>query len=179
MKKAIIPLLLFCALHAGAQSYTPVDPGSTVKFTIKNFGLNVNGSFMGLQGKIVFDPANIAAASFAVSVDAFTVNTGNGSRDNHLKKEEYFNAAIYPKLNFVSVKVAPSVKAGTYSVEGNLIIKGISQRVVFPFTATPKAGGYQFSGELKINRRDFKVGGSSWVLSDELTISLNIMANKL
>jgi polyisoprenoid-binding protein YceI len=179
MIRLSISFFIFCSLHAGAQNYTPVDAGSAVKFTIKNFGLNVNGSFTGLQGKIIFDPANIAAASFVVSVHATTVNTGNGSRDNHLRKEEYFNVAGYPKLNFISTKVMPSGKAGSYTMEGNLTIKGVSKPVSFPFTASPKTGGYQFSGKFSINRRDFKVGSSSWVLSDELTVSLNISANKL
>jgi len=179
MAQLIVSLFLFCSLHLAAQNYTPADAGSDVKFTIKNFGLNVNGSFTGLQGKIIFDPVKPATASFAVSVDAGTVNTGNGSRDKHLKKDDYFNVASYPKLSFVSTKVTASGKLGVYTIEGNLTIKGKSKMVSFPFTATTAAGGYQFSGQLKINRRDFKVGGGSLVLSDELTVSLHILANKM
>lgn len=178
MKKLIIALFLFSSIHAVAQNYSPADAGSAVKFAIKNFGLTVNGSFTGIQGKIVFDPANTAAAYFAVSVDAATVNTGNGSRDKHLKKEEYFDAAGHAKLNFISAKVIAGGKAGTYYMEGALIIKGVSKNISFPFTATATANGYQFAGQFKINRRDFKVGGSSMVLSDDLTVLLNISANK-
>ena len=179
MKQIVTAIFLFCALQAGAQNYVPVDAASSVKFNIKNFGLNVTGSFTGLHGKIVFDPANYKAASFMVTVDAATVNTGNGSRDGHLKKEEYFNVAGYPKLSFVSTKITSTGKTGAYNIEGALTIKGVSKLVVFPFTATAIANGYQFAGQFKINRRDFKVGGSSLVLSDNLTVLLNISANKL
>lgn len=179
MKKIIIiSTLLFFIANVFAQSYSAVDAGSAVKFSIKNFGLTVNGSFKGLQGKIIFNADNPAASSFNVGVDAATVNTGNGSRDSHLKKEDYFNAAGHPKLNFVSVKVTGTGKAGMYNMEGNLTIKGITKLISFPFTATANAGGYLFSGQFKINRQDFKVGGSSWVLSDGLTVLLNISAQK-
>ncbi len=154
----------------------PKDEGSDVKFSIKNFGLNVTGSFKGLKGTIIFDPANLSTAAFDVSVQANTVNTGNGSRDKHLKKEDYFNVTSYPELNFTSTKISSN---GTgYSVEGILTIKGKKKTITFPFTAAAIANGYQFKGQFKINRLDFNVGSSSWVLADELTVSLNIIATK-
>ena len=96
----------FCSTDIVAQNYTAADAGSEVKFSIKNFGLNVDGSFKGLQGKIVFDPANLSTATINVSVDAATVNTGNGSRDKHLKKDDYFDVAHHTKLTFLSSKIS-------------------------------------------------------------------------
>ena len=173
-KTAIIYGLLFWGVSVFAQQHIPVDAGSDVKFSIKNFGLSVTGTLKGLQGKIIFDPANPPAASFNVTVDVATINTGNGARDKHLKKEDYFDEANHPKITFISSKVTG--KAGTYTVVGQLNIKGISKQITFPFTATAGKNSYQFAGQFTINRRDFKVGGSSWVLSDELTVTLNISA---
>ena len=178
MKQLITALILFCSLQSGAQNFAATDATSSVKFGIKNFGLNVNGSFTGLHGKIVFDPINYFRAYFMVTVDAATVNTGNGSRDSHLKKEEYFDVAGFPKLSFVSTKITSTATTGTYNMEGALTIKGVSKLVVFPFTAIATANGYQFAGQFKINRRDFKVGANSLVLSDNLTVSLSISASK-
>jgi polyisoprenoid-binding protein YceI len=90
MKRSLLILALALgANHLNAQHFTPVDEGSNVKFIIKNFGLNVTGEFKGLKGDISFDPDKLSSASFVASVDAATVNTGNGSRDRHLRKEEY------------------------------------------------------------------------------------------
>jgi polyisoprenoid-binding protein YceI len=61
---------------------------------------------------------------------------------------------------------------------GNLIIKGVSKEIKFPFKATPKDDGFLFEGEFKINRRDFKVGGNSLSLSDDVTVSLSVFAKK-
>lgn len=179
MKRLLITLWLYsCGVNLFAQNYSPVDAGSEVKFLIKNFGLNVTGSFKGLQGTVVFDPANPAAASVDVSVDAATVNTSNNARDKHLKKEEYFDVAKYPKLTFVSLKISATGKPGMYNMEGYLSIKGTAKLVSFPFTAATVANGYRLTGQFRIKRRDFKVGGGSWVLSDDLTVLLNVMAIK-
>lgn len=177
MKNLLIILLLVAAIcNVKAQEYAPTDAGSEVKFSIKNFGLNVTGSFKGLKGAIKFLPGNPAASSINVTVDAATVNTGNKARDRHLVKEEYFNATSYPTLKFVSVSI--SGKNGSYTVEGNLTIKGITKSISFPFTATATANGYRLQGQFKLNRKDFKVGGNSWVLSNDLAVSLNIAAIK-
>ncbi len=164
------------SLLPAAQTYHVTDEGSSVKFTIKNFGVGVDGSFRGLKGQIVFTPDHPGASNVQVSVDASTINTGIGSRDRHLKKEDYFDVTQFPELSFVSSTI--SGKAGAFEVQGKLTIKGTSKQISFPFTATAINGGYRFSGQFKINRRDFKVGGSSWVMSDEVTVMLNITALK-
>ena len=174
--------ILLCSLavmfNAITQTYTPTNEKQAVNFSIKNFGLIVEGSFTGLVGSIVFDPANLTAASFKVSVDASTINTGNKSRDGHLNKEEYFNTATYEKITLVSNKITNGTVSGTYIFEGILNIKGTNKSITFPFTVSPNSQGYLFSGSFKINRRDFKIGGSSLILSDNLTVMLKVSAKR-
>ena len=160
------------------QSYIPSDSGSSVKFKIKNLGVNITGSFTGLAGQIQFDPANLASSRIEATIDVNSINTGIDMRDDHLRKEEYFDAKNYPKIKFVSTKVTPSNRSGTLFVFGNLTIRNITKEISFPFKATPQESGYLFTGEFKINRRDFKVGGSSITLGDNLTVQLRVFAPK-
>jgi polyisoprenoid-binding protein YceI len=173
---AFFLFILFTGKQASAQTYIPSDNGSAVKFTIKNFGFGVDGSFKNLKGIIVFDPANIGIASFKVTVDAATVNTGNASRDGHLKKEEYFDVAKYPTISFTSSKIEKTAQG--YLATGVFAIKDKSKIVIIPFTAIPQSGGFLFTGKVQLNRRDFGVGGSSMVLSDNLNLMLTIKAQK-
>ena len=178
MKRALFfSLIIFLSASAMAQALTPVDESSKVEFKVKNFGFNVSGSFKGLKGAIEFDAANYTAAKFDVSIDANTINTDNGMRDDHLREDSYFDVKNHPRIRFVSTKVTASNKAGVLFIFGKLDIKGEEKEISFPFTATPVEGGYTFKGEFKINRRDFKVGGSS-TLSDNVTIDLDITAKK-
>ena len=151
MKKLLtgIPIVIFSFLIF-AQSYTPVDEGSKVHFVIDNFGIATGGDFTGLSGKIKFDPADLTATDFDVK--------------------------NYPRLLFKSTRITKTNKDGYLYMFGNITIKGVMKEIQFPFTATPKNGGYLFEGSFKLNRRDFNVGGRSLVLSDELTVSLSIFA---
>ncbi len=177
--RRIIILLVFIFLFSkvDAQNYLPVDEGSSIKFAIKNFGFTADGSFTGLKGNIRFDADNSIAASFAVSINAGSVNTNNQSRDKHLRKEEYFDADKYPLINFASSSIS-TTKPGLFLMHGKLTIKGITKEISFPFTAVAQNNGYLFAGSFKINRRDFTVGGSSMVLADNLELSLSIFAKK-
>lgn len=171
-------LLFFCPHIMLGQSYIPSDKGSSVTFVIKNFGLGVDGFFKNLQGSIKFNPNNPEAAIFIVTVDAATINTDNSSRDNHLKKTEYFDAAKYPKISFSSDKIEKTATVGLYVVKGKFTVKGISKSISIPFSVIAQNGGYLFNGKVVLNRRDFKVGGNSMVLSDNLTLTLNVFTQK-
>lgn len=175
-RKRLFGLLFFmgCFIALNAQNaITPQDAGSKVHFVIKNFGIKTGGDFSGLKGSIKFDPKNAATSSFDVTVSSFTIDTDNGSRDGHLRKEEYFDVKKYPTIHMVSTKVQNTVKAGRYQFNGNLTIKSTTKPIQFQFTAVEKDGGWLFtSDEIKLNRRDYGVGGSSVSMADELKLTI-------
>ena len=168
-------LFIFSGLVFG-QNFTPIDEGSKVHFVVDNFGIATGGNFKGLTGTIKYDPAQPAAADFDVSVDATTIDTDIESRDNHLKRKEYFDVKNYPKISFKSTKITKTNKDSFLYMFGNITIKGVTKEVKFPFTATSQNGGYLFEGSFKLNRRDFGVGSSSLSLSDNVTVTLSIVA---
>lgn len=161
-----------------APTYIPTDNSSSVKFKIKNLGISISGSLKGLGGNIYFDPNNLSVCGLDVTVDASSINTGIELRDDHLRKEDYFDVKNHPSMRFVSTKVTASTKPGTLFLFGNLTIKGVTKAISFPFTAIPQGNGYVFNGEFIINRRDFNIGGKSFTLADKLTVLLNVFALK-
>ncbi|WP_162915608.1 YceI family protein [Paraflavitalea soli] len=180
MVRKIVVLLAgivwFTVLHA--QTYVPVDDSSSINFSIKNLGIKVKGSFSGLQGAIVFDPAQPEKSVFEVQVSAASVNTGNEKRDDHLRQEVFFDVKNYPHIKFVSTKVVPGRKAGTFFMEGTLTIKSISLPISFPFTVTPTTGGYWLEGKLGMRRKPFLVGRTS-TISDKLTVFLRVLTKRV
>jgi polyisoprenoid-binding protein YceI len=178
LKGIFTTIAVASAIFVFSQTYTPTDEGSKVRFVIKNFGINTGGTFDGLSGSITFDPASLASASFNVSVDSKTVDTDMEARDNHLRKEEYFDVEKYPKLSFRSTKVTTTNKEGYLFMFGVITIKNVSKEISFPFKQTSKEGGILFEGEFKLNRRDFGVGGKSFSMSDDLTVELSVFAKK-
>ena len=179
MKKTAFLLtafFIYTSCITAQRILSPIDASSKVHFVIKNFGIKTGGDIKGLKGTIKFLPANLAASAFEVTVDAATIDTDNESRDEHLRKAEYFDVATYKTIQLISTKITTSSIAGRYYMFANLTIKGVTKPIEFGFGATPKDGGYVFDGEFKINRRNFGVGGSSVSLSDNLTVSLSVLA---
>ena len=170
-----IILLQLIAVMSFSQ-YKVTDEGSTVKFKIKNFGLETGGSFSGLQGTISFDPNDLKTAKIDLSVDANSVNTDNNMRDNHLREEGYLDVKQYPRIKFVSTGITVDNNAH-FTATGQITIKGTTKDISIPFTTVAKDGGYQFVGEFRLNRKDFKVGGGS-TISNGLTVQFNLLAGK-
>ncbi|MEQ1799359.1 MAG: YceI family protein [Lacibacter sp.] len=177
MKNYLFLSFLLVTSFARAQSFIPVEKGSAVKFEINNFGFNVDGTFKEIFGSIQFDEGNLSGSSFNVTVNSNTVNTNNSTRDKHLRGEDYFNVTAFPVIRIVSTRIAKSTTPGYFVFFGKLTIKGISQDIVFPFKAVEEGGAYSFTGELKIKRRDFNIGGTNSI-SNDLKVVLNVLTEK-
>ena len=170
-------VVCFLSTSALAQPLVPVAERSTVQFVISNLGFDVTGMFSGLQGTILFDENNLSSSSFNVTVQASSVNTGNNTRDKHLRGADYFETTAYPTIRLSSIKIAKSVSPGFYVFFGKLTIKGVVKEISFPFTAMPEAGAYRFKGEFTIKRRDFGVGGKN-TISNDLKVKLDVLTKK-
>lgn len=171
-------LIQLAGIISFAQDYTPTDKGSAIKFRLKNFGINTEGSFSGLEGRIRFVPAHPENDSFDVSINSASVNTDSDIRDEHLKTAAYFDVVNHPRIRFVSTKVTAGPKEGSYNLSGKLTIKNTTKDISFPFIATPLGNDYIFSGEFNINRKDFEIGGSS-TISNNVTVSLTVLGRKV
>lgn len=178
MKKIILTLLtsLICLL-ATSQNQVWKVTNSKVGFKIKNAGLTVDGSFKGLEADIVFDPAKAYGNKIEASVDVKTINTSSNARDKHLKKEEYFDAEKFPKITMKSSSFSKG-DDGKFKGFFNLSIKGTTKTVPVIFSFVETNGKATFMGTFKINRLDYKVGESSWVMSDDVNITIVIEAVK-
>ncbi len=172
MKILLVAVSFLATQAVYAQSLKADASKSKVSFSIKNFGLKTDGTLTGLQGSLEIDQASAEPKSINLSVDANTINTDNKMRDNHLRKAEYFDVAKFPRLTFTATSFSKT--AAGYRVKGNLTIKGTTKTLEVNCTATKDNNGLLFKGSFPINRRDFKVGGGSISLSDDLTVNFLI-----
>jgi len=172
----MLSLLLITSIYA--QQYMPLDNHSSIKFTIKNFGINVSGTMKGLNGTIHFEPDNLQSAFFNIRLDASSINTDNNMRDNHLRKEEYLNVNKYQYISFSSTQVK-TTGDGKYLLQGNITIKGVTKPITIPFSVIKQNDDLLFTGDFNLNRRDFKVGGNSFIMSDNLSVTLSVYGKKV
>ena len=177
MKIIFSLLLLFLMANAGFSQAKNTVKYAVVTFEVKNMGINTSGTIGGLQTEIQFNPLNLPASKIEASVDVNTINTDNDSRDEHLKGEDFFDVAHYPKITLSSLSF--KLKSGSnYAGVFDLSIKGKSKQVEIPFAFNYKDSDLAFNGTFKINRIDFGVGENSLVLSNEITINIKAETSK-
>ena len=146
---------------------------SHVKFNIRNLGLNVEGVFESFTSSLDYDKNQPANSQFSAKIQVNSINTGINKRDNHLKQEEYFHVEKYPTITFQSKNVS-SPEANRLLVRGDLTIKGKTLPIELEVEVSESGGKTRFSITGLLDRRDFGVGGSSWVMSDDVYLDLYV-----
>ena len=100
--------LLTTSVVFAADTYT-IDPAHTsFGFTVKHMMIsNVPGEFDKFNGQIIYSPTDLANSKANVTIDVASINTRIDKRDAHLKSPDFFDAAKFPTITFVSTKFTP------------------------------------------------------------------------
>lgn len=144
-----------------AGSYV-IDPThSRIGFSARHAVITkVRGAFNSFEGK---GSVHDGQANLEVTINTDSIDTRQADRDAHLKSEDFFNAAAFPQIKFVSTSVK-QVGEG-FVVDGNLTIKDVTKPLTIEFAytgaATDPFGNKRvgLEGEAEINRPDF---GLTW-----------------
>jgi polyisoprenoid-binding protein YceI len=146
-------------------TYTIDYQHSDVSFSVRHMVFaKVRGHFTKWTADLAFDPANPAASSVSVTMDAGSIDTREAQRDGHLKSPDFLDAEKYPQITFKSTKVE---KAGDkkFAVTGDLTIHGTTKPVkldVEELGGGKDPWGNQrvaFAAKARVDRGDF---GLKW-----------------
>ncbi len=156
---------------------------SHIGFSIYKWAvIKEEGRFRDFEGTILYDPGNPLSTQVQFTIKAASIDSRNDNRDGALRSEEFFYVAKYPTLSFKSTGVL-SAENGTINIEGDLMIRGITKRVVIPVKVLGVTNGGRelgtlvgFESTFVINREDFRVGDGWGVIGTEATIHLLVGA---
>lgn len=187
--------LAFVALTAfttpPATKFKVDTKASTLVWTGKKLTGQHTGNVPVSSGELTVDGKNITAGTFEVDVAGLTDTDitnaeGNAKLVNHLKSDDFFGVATYPKATFVLTSVTP--KSGNdYTVKGKLTIKGKTNDIEFP--ATILNDGKQLTATAKIivdrSKYDVRYGSKTFfenigdkAIADEFELDLKLVANQ-
>ncbi|BES71728.1 YceI family protein [Marinobacter nanhaiticus D15-8W] len=93
--------LLAAPLHAEPTEFT-IDPEHfAISFAVNHLGYaSVLGFFTEAEGSFVYDEAAGSFGEGRVVVQSDSVFTDNEDRDDHLRSDDFLNAAEYPEIVF-------------------------------------------------------------------------------
>ncbi|MBI3142967.1 MAG: YceI family protein [Bacteroidetes bacterium] len=172
MKNLMIISTLLLAFPVMAANRIISSASSTVGFEISNAGMAVDGKFTEVSGNIDIDPANLSAARVFATVKTASINTGIAMRDDHLRSKDYFDSDKFPSMTFVGSSC--SIKDGVITLTGKLTIKDKSKIISMPVGTSTKGDLTIYSASFQIDRKEFGVGGNSWIMGDDVKVKLAI-----
>lgn len=183
---ALAAVLGLASVPALAETWTADPAHSNVGFSVKHMMIsNVQGSFRKFTATVDGNPADPASAKISAAIEIASVDTREPKRDDHLRSVDFFDAAKFPEMTFVSTKVT-KVSETKATVLGNLTLRGVTKPVALDveYTAPVKSPwGKMVVGATatgKINRQDFGVSFSKALetggvlVGDEVTIQLEL-----
>lgn len=169
----------------GTSSWALDAAHARAEFAVRHLMIStVKGHFSDVQGHLHLPADDVSEARLDVEIDAASIDTGVGKRDEHLRSADFFEVERFPKLTFTSTKVERTGD-DTLQVTGALTIRDVTREVVLEVTehgtvADPWGGrraGYHAT--TKVDRKDF---GLTWnqaletggvLVGDEVKISLD------
>lgn len=168
-------MLLCVGFFVHGQTLIQNTEKTTVGFKIKNLGLNVDGSFSKVVIESDFNKNDLANSFINASIDVKSIDTGNDTRDESLSEEAYFDMANYSQIKLKTNRITKSAE-GKYLLEALLSIKETTKKISIPLLVSEDGKTIEMTANFEIDRRDYDVGGSSWVMSDTVKISVNYHA---
>ena len=161
----------FSLLFITAFSFCFSQNTSTIEFKIKNLGVNVDGYFNSFSVTTKFNNEAILE-KLSGKIKVASLKTGIESRDKHLLEDDYFNSNKYAFILFESTSIRKESET-VYKVKGNLTIKGKTKQITIPVAVSKTSKNHVITSEFEINRRDFDVGGGSFIMSK--TVKINVV----
>ncbi len=187
MKKMVLMFVLgiiLITVEAFASDTYKIDAvHSTLGFSVTHLMVSqVTGQFDQYEGTVVYNPDDLAHSEISVTIQTSSINTHVSKRDEHLRGTDFFDAAQFPTITFISKNITPAL------ITGDLTIKGVTKEVSIPATIlgpVKSPSGSMVIGitaSFKLNRQDY---GIKWnkvldqggvAVSDEVTANINVEA---
>lgn len=157
---------------------------TTVGFSARHMGLStVRGRFTHFDGNIELDPNDLIKTRGRIEVDMASVETGDETRDAHLRSPDFFDVEKYPKMIF-EPKSIERIDDDSYKVVGELTIRDVTRPIELRYEHSGEAidpyGKRKLGGRLTgtIKRSDWgltwnvalEAGG--WLVSDKINIEI-------
>jgi polyisoprenoid-binding protein YceI len=130
---------------------------SNVTFNATYMGLApIAGKFSSFEGTLQAGKADFSDAVIDFTVETKSIDTDDEGRDNHLRKDDFFNAEAFPQARFRSHSFKP-LGDNKYEVKGDLTIRDVTKPVVFDV---------KYGGSVKDARGNIRAGFAAKTVID-------------
>lgn len=157
---------------------TPVE--SSIKFAVKA-SVGIQGTFDKWEAKLTFGSPDVATARLEIKIEAASVNTGSGMKNNKLKGKDFFYAEENPLITFVSNKVVQTGPT-SFEVDGDFTIRGVTKPEKLMLEVAGKGtGNGTVRGTMAFDRKDYGMNkGIPFIkIADRVEVNVDLKAKQV
>jgi polyisoprenoid-binding protein YceI len=173
------------ALSAVSQAQTApkfeVTPEvSTIRFFVKS-SIELEGNFEKWDATLTFTSPDVSTGVLDIKIQAATVNTGSGMKDDKLRSKDFFDVKQDPLITFHSTKMTQT-GPNTFQVPGTFTIRGVSKTETLVLTDNhDKTGFHDIKGVMAFDRKDFGMNhGIPFIkIADRVEVTIDIKAKRV
>jgi polyisoprenoid-binding protein YceI len=181
---AMLPILAAALLTPISQAQAPVfqvvPAQSSVKFFVKA-SVALAGNFDKWDASLTFTSPDVTTGVLDIKIQAASVNTGSGMKDDKLKSKDFFDVQQNPVITFKSTKIVQT-GANTFDVPGTFTIRGVSKPETLTLTVSGIGKGEgAIKGTMAFDRKDYGMNsGIPFIkIADRVEVTVDIAAKRV
>jgi polyisoprenoid-binding protein YceI len=169
-----------------------IDPAHTdVSFSAKHMMITtVRGKFQAVKGTLEIDETDPIRSRGEFRVEAASLNTGVGARDEHLRSPDFFDAATHPAILFRSTGIERT-SDDRFAVTGDLTIRGETRPITFQvellgfYTGMSGARRIGLTARTTLNRKDWGLNwnvaleAGGWLVGEDVRVEIDVAAEEV
>ena len=183
---ALVPLLAVSALLPPlVQAQAPVfvispPPQSTIKFSVKA-SVAIEGTFDKWDASLTFASPDVTTGVLDIKIQAASVNTGSGMKNNKLKGKDFFDAEHDPLITYKSTKIVQT-GPNTFDVPGTFTIRGVSKPETLTLTVSGiGTGSGAIKGTMAFDRKEYGMNsGIPFIkIADRVEVDIDLHGKRI
>jgi polyisoprenoid-binding protein YceI len=180
----LLPFLAAALLTPISQAQVPVfqvtPAQSSVKFFVKA-SVALEGKFDKWDASLTFTSPDVTTGALDIKIQAASVNSGSGMKDDKLKSKDFFDVQQNPLITFKSTKIVQT-GATTFDVPGTFTIRGVSKPETLTLTVNGAGtGSGDIKGTMAFDRKDYGMNsGIPFIkIADRVEVTVDIFAKRV
>jgi polyisoprenoid-binding protein YceI len=156
-----------------------------VRFDAKAFMHDLAGKTSKVTGAIrLADPDRLTEAEACVRVDAASLDTGNGTRDDIMRKD-HLETATFPTIDFLlrSLEGTKAQSGGWELVaKGSLSLHGVTREILLPIRARQEGDSVRLTGDIPLKMTDYRIRIPKFLfftVEDQVVVSFDVAARRV
>ena len=158
IRLAVVCLVASALFPSLSRAQVPVfkitAEDSSIKFAVKA-SIAVNGTFDKWDATLTYPSTDATSGVLDIKIQAESVNTGSGMKNDKLKSKDFFNADQDPLITFLSKKIVQTGPT-TFDVQGDFTIRGATKPQTLTLTVSGAGTGTgDIRGTMVFDRKDY------------------------